>query len=273
MDVLRLRFEIEDLAARLLDALEDGAHLFDRQTRHINARVGLLIGLRGEPECFAGIVGIARDGGRHLVNQPIRIVEQALLLRHTLHESRDRRADLVRVPAHRLSGAQDLRGGIRNPSRRTLHVNDQFAKAIRHRLDAPGQVMGFVRKDRLVAGDHGYRKVAVADPLGGSLKAAKLRAEFAGQREPDRRAQAQRYEGRNPGGPAKPSGREQTREAHHRRTHDDGPDNKLVRKCDSHAPVSVDSLGFLMSDTLGEGRSDRKLPTIAPKPQKPCSGA
>ena len=273
MDVLRLRFEIEDLADSFLDALEDGAHLLDRQTRHIDARVGLLAGLRGKPERFAGVVGIARDGGSHFVDQTIRIVEQVLLLLHTLHEIRDRRSDLARVPAHRLSGARDLRGGIRNPSRRTLHVNDQFAKAARHRLDALGQVVGFVGKYRLVGADHGYREIAFADPLGGFLKAAKVRAEFAAQVEPDRRTHAQRHEGRNPGDHAKPRGREQTRKTHHRRTDDDGPDHKFVRKCDSHALVSVDGLGFLMSGGPGEGPIDRQFPRIGPKSRKPRLGA
>ena len=64
VDVARLGLELEDHAARLLDALEHAAHLLDREPRDVDARVRLLVRLGGEAEGLARARRGELDGRR-----------------------------------------------------------------------------------------------------------------------------------------------------------------------------------------------------------------
>ena len=80
VDVCGLGLELEDARHGLLHALEDRAHLLDRELRDLDTGAGLLIRLRGETERLTRTSGIQIDLGRDLLNGSRGVVEQLLLV-------------------------------------------------------------------------------------------------------------------------------------------------------------------------------------------------
>src|SRR5262249_59504683 len=74
--VARLGLEAEHLAAGLLHALEDGAHLLERVSRYVYARVRLLARLRREPERLAAPARVDLDNLSALADPPHATLEQ-----------------------------------------------------------------------------------------------------------------------------------------------------------------------------------------------------
>ena len=235
MHVARLGLELEHARDRLLDALEYGAHLRDREPRHVDARAGLLVRLGRKAEGLARAARVALDRRRDLLHEPRRVGEPALLLGDVAREPRDGGRDALVPARQRLGAAREVLRGALHARRSGLHAVDQLAQARGHALEPAREIPGLVGKARLVI-DHAQRaQIAVAHLVARGAQRLEGVAERARQDVTDRTARAERHGKRNPRRHVDAAAQEQRGDPHDRRSHDQRAHDELVRECNSHA--------------------------------------
>ena len=191
MHVAGLGFELEDLAPGRFCALEDRLHLFDGETRDLDAGARLLVGLGSEAEGLPRAARVEIDLARNLVHAQGRLVEKLLLLGHALRHLRHGVRDLFARRLQAIERGFETGRRSRHGVGRRLDLRHELTQASEHSSEAVGEIVHLVAQRRVRRPHDVDLQVALAYPLGRVPHRFELRPEHAGGEETDPAADAE----------------------------------------------------------------------------------
>ena len=184
MHVARLRLQVEDHSAGLLDPTEDRVHLLDGQSRCLHTPGRLLVGVGGEVVGFSRPYRVALDLSRDFLDQLRSAVDQLLLSIGSLEQIFNSRLNALVAIAHSARRLVQFLHRSAHAARAILHVIEEVVQCEDHRLHAIVEVVGLVANGRAW-------QVAKLDPIARSdlfrqvAQASEIPIECARQEEAD----------------------------------------------------------------------------------------